>query len=128
MRRCRHGGLTAVSRRPCGSSAGSSPGRRVRTMRAKSVLWRGRRNAVRRRSDAVEAWLVLVGAVLIAVGAPLAGAVAAGATEGIVQQHARGSHPTPAMLTQDASAIAIADPTGVNVTHVRAVVRWTAPD
>ncbi|SOR77116.1 MULTISPECIES: hypothetical protein [Streptomyces] len=39
--------------------------------------WRWRHSPLRRRSDVVEAWTVLVVAVLILVGAPLAGAAAA---------------------------------------------------
>ncbi|MET9503462.1 hypothetical protein ABZY42_17285 [Streptomyces sp. NPDC006622] len=38
--------------------------------------WRWRHNPLRRRSDVVEAWTVLVVAVLVLVGAPLAGALA----------------------------------------------------
>lgn len=39
--------------------------------------WRWRHNALRRRSDVVEAWTVLVVAVVLCVGAPLVGALAA---------------------------------------------------
>ncbi|MGW1714911.1 Rv1733c family protein [Streptomyces sp. NPDC002156] len=39
--------------------------------------WRWRRNPLRRRSDVVEAWTVLVVAVVLCVGAPLVGALAA---------------------------------------------------
>ncbi|MGW3728091.1 Rv1733c family protein, partial [Streptomyces sp. NPDC000851] len=39
--------------------------------------WRWRRNPLRRRSDVVEAWTALAVAVLLLLGAPLAGAVAA---------------------------------------------------
>ncbi|MGW0336742.1 Rv1733c family protein [Streptomyces sp. NPDC003011] len=45
-------------------------------MRIRVRGWRWRRNPLRRRSDVVEAWTVLAVAVLLAVGAPLAGAVA----------------------------------------------------
>ncbi|HZF88428.1 DUF3592 domain-containing protein [Streptomyces sp.] len=46
-------------------------------MRTRVLGWRWRRNPLRRRSDVVEAWTVLVVAVLLVVGAPLAGAGAA---------------------------------------------------
>ncbi|MFH9001735.1 hypothetical protein ACH4E5_00560 [Streptomyces afghaniensis] len=46
-------------------------------MRTRVLGWRWRRSPLRRRSDVVEAWTVLVVAVLILVGAPLAGAAAA---------------------------------------------------
>jgi hypothetical protein len=44
-------------------------------MRTRVRGWRWRRNPLRRRSDVVEAWTVLAVAMLLAVGAPLAGAV-----------------------------------------------------
>ncbi|MFE6280991.1 hypothetical protein [Streptomyces sp. NPDC057877] len=46
-------------------------------MRTRVRGWRWRRNPLRRRSDVVEAWTVLVIAVLLLVGAPLAGVTAA---------------------------------------------------
>jgi hypothetical protein len=45
-------------------------------MRTRVRGWRWRRNPLRRRSDVVEAWTVLAVALLLFVGAPLAGAVA----------------------------------------------------
>jgi hypothetical protein len=44
-------------------------------MRTRVRGWRWRRNPLRRRSDVVEAWTTLVVALLLFVGAPLAGAV-----------------------------------------------------
>ncbi|MER7406313.1 hypothetical protein ABT373_28515 [Streptomyces sp. NPDC000070] len=46
-------------------------------MRTRVLGWRWRHSPLRRRSDVVEAWTVLVVAVLILVGAPVVGAVAA---------------------------------------------------
>ncbi|MEU0387734.1 Rv1733c family protein [Streptomyces chartreusis] len=46
-------------------------------MRTRVRGWRWRRSPLRRRSDVVEAWTVLVVAVLILVGAPAVGAAAA---------------------------------------------------
>ncbi|MFI2119919.1 hypothetical protein ACH45E_01530 [Streptomyces sp. NPDC020299] len=45
-------------------------------MRTRVRGWRWRRNPLRRRSDVVEAWAALAVAVLLFVGAPLAGALA----------------------------------------------------
>ncbi|MEV6947171.1 hypothetical protein AB0N07_35470 [Streptomyces sp. NPDC051172] len=45
-------------------------------MQTRVCGWRWRRNPLRRRSDVVEAWTTLVVAVLLFVGAPLAGALA----------------------------------------------------
>lgn len=44
-------------------------------MRTRVRGWRWRRNPLRRRSDVVEAWAMLVVVVLLALGAPSAGAV-----------------------------------------------------
>ncbi|QOV47449.1 Rv1733c family protein [Streptomyces chromofuscus] len=44
-------------------------------MRTRVRGWRWRRNPLRRRSDVVEAWTVLAVAVLLFLGAPLAGAL-----------------------------------------------------
>ncbi|KUO17796.1 Rv1733c family protein [Streptomyces dysideae] len=46
-------------------------------MRTRVRGWRWRHNPLRRRSDVVEAWTVLAVVVLLLVGAPLVGAVAA---------------------------------------------------
>ncbi|MCX5243725.1 hypothetical protein OG895_00445 [Streptomyces sp. NBC_00201] len=45
-------------------------------MRTRVHGWRWRRNPLRRHSDVVEAWTALIVAVLLLVGAPLAGALA----------------------------------------------------
>ncbi|MFR0354552.1 Rv1733c family protein [Streptomyces sediminimaris] len=44
-------------------------------MRTRMRGWRWRRNPLRRRSDVIEAWTALVFAVLLLMGAPLAGAL-----------------------------------------------------
>ncbi|MEU7059205.1 hypothetical protein [Streptomyces sp. NPDC046197] len=46
-------------------------------MRTRVRTWRWRHNPLRRRSDVVEAWTALVAAVLLLLGAPLAGVCAA---------------------------------------------------
>ncbi|MEV0634684.1 hypothetical protein AB0I77_06870 [Streptomyces sp. NPDC050619] len=46
-------------------------------MRTRVRGWRWRRNPLRRRSDVIEAWTVLAVAVLLFVGAPVVGAIAA---------------------------------------------------
>jgi hypothetical protein len=45
-------------------------------MRTRVRGWRWRRNPLRRRSDVIEAWTALIVAVLLGLGAPLAGALA----------------------------------------------------
>jgi len=49
-----------------------------RGTRTRVYGWRWRHNPLRRRSDVVEAWTVLAVAVVLCVGAPLVGALAAG--------------------------------------------------
>ncbi|MEU8977327.1 hypothetical protein [Streptomyces sp. NPDC048309] len=58
-------------------------------MRAISGLWRWRRNPLRRATDLVEAWLALAAILLILVAAPLIGAVAGAAAQGVLQESVR---------------------------------------
>ncbi len=99
-------------------------------MRTRVRGWRWRRNPLRRRSDVVEAWMTLLVAVLLLVGAPLAGTAAgwwaygnAHATQ--VAQRAQ-HHQVPAVLAEDAPA---AGPTtqGGKQPLYQVKVRWTEP-
>jgi hypothetical protein len=90
--------------------------------RKKETFWRWRRNPLKRHSDAVEAWVVLVTAVVMAVGMPLAGVLSAMSVQDALLNQRQGLHPTYAVLTEDA-----VDTTGISA-HTRATVRWTAPD
>lgn len=69
------GGTEGQSDRTRYGPSGSGDGEEV-DMRTRVRGWRWRRNPLRRRSDVVEAWTALFVAVLLLVGAPLAGAVA----------------------------------------------------
>ncbi|MFI6335733.1 hypothetical protein [Streptomyces sp. NPDC050535] len=90
-------------------------------MGGKVSCWRWRRNPLRRRSDAVEAWVVLVTAVAMAVGMPLVGALSAVTVESGLLHQRQDRHRTSAVLTEDARN------SGPG-TYARswAVVRWTA--
>ncbi|GGX58873.1 Rv1733c family protein [Streptomyces fructofermentans] len=99
-------------------------------MRALVRGWRWRHNALRRRSDVMEAWTVLVAAVLLWVGAPMAGLAAGwwahdGARATAVAQHAE-RHRVRAEVTQHAP---VAPPTaeGERQPTYRVTVRWTEP-
>ena len=99
-------------------------------MRTRVRGWRWRRNALRRRSDVVEAWTALVLAVLLCVGAPIAGAAAAlwvhgSAHAAQVTQRAR-RHEVPAVLLEDAPAAAPSTQGG-NHPLYPVKVRWTEP-
>ncbi|MFJ4828548.1 hypothetical protein ACIP79_01205 [Streptomyces sp. NPDC088747] len=91
----------------------------------KGLLWRWRRNPLRRRSDALETWIMLVAWVLTVCGGILVGLAAAQSVErGLAQQRAEW-HSVPAWLTQDAAG---PTPTEDDADRVWAKVRWIAPD
>ncbi|WP_151483956.1 Rv1733c family protein [Streptomyces albicerus] len=94
--------------------------------RAKVRLWRWRRNPLRRRSDVVEAWLVLAGWVLALVGGLFAALLVADVVERAADGRRADSRAVSAVLAEDADdkvpARAVSDH------RVWAKVRWTAPD
>ena len=98
-------------------------------MRTRTRGWRWRRNPLRRRSDAVEAWTVLAVAFLLCVGAPLAGVFAGrwahdGARAQAAAQRAERHH-VRAVLVENAPA-SVPNPGGRQPTYeVR--VRWHEP-
>lgn len=92
-------------------------------MGAKVRCWRWRRNPLRRRSDAVEAWLVLVTAVVMAVGTPLAGTLSAVAVGSGLLHQRQERHRTSAVLTGNA-----AKPEPGMYARTWATVQWTASD
>ncbi|MFI1497388.1 hypothetical protein [Streptomyces platensis] len=87
-----------------------------------------RRSPLRRRSDVAEAWLVLVTAVLIALGAPAAGLAAAHAVDGGTGQERQGRQTVSAVLTENPPPRIGVDVSGGVGTRVHATVRWTAAD
>jgi hypothetical protein len=98
---------------------------RVRHVR----FWHWRANPLRRRSDIVEAWIVLVAGVAMAVGATLVGVLAFFQVDHTAQQQAARRHPVQAVVRQDvhnpaASALYVS-PTG---DRARVPVSWQAPD
>ncbi|WP_203731824.1 hypothetical protein [Streptomyces sp. SID12501] len=92
-------------------------------MGTKVRWWRWRRSPLRRRSDAVEAWVVLVTSVVMAVGMPLAGALCSVRVGSVLFQQRQEWHRTSAVLTEDAG-----DPGPGTYARTWAVVRWTASD
>ncbi|WP_371660027.1 hypothetical protein [Streptomyces sp. NBC_00280] len=84
--------------------------------------WRWRRNPLRRRSDVVEAWVVLVTSVVMAAGMPLAGALSSVRVGSVLLQQRQERHRTSAVLAEDAG-----DPGPGTYARTWAVVRWTAP-
>ncbi|MFE1172936.1 hypothetical protein [Streptomyces sp. NPDC058773] len=87
-----------------------------------------RTGPLRRRSDVAESWLVLVTAVLIALGAPAAGLAAANAVDAGTGQERQGRHTVSAVLTENPPPRIGVDVSGGVGTRVHATVRWKAAD
>jgi hypothetical protein len=87
-------------------------------------LWRWRRNPLRRRSDALEAWVGLAVWAVTVVGGVLTGLAGAHSVErGLAEERAQW-RPVVALLTQDAPRAA----TESGAQRVWANVRWTGRD
>ncbi|CAL9357160.1 hypothetical protein SUDANB176_00598 [Streptomyces sp. enrichment culture] len=91
-------------------------------------LWRWRRNPLRRRSDLVEAWVLLAVLVLALSAAVFAGLAAAGAVDDSIAERRDRARTVPAVLTEDAAHAPPASVSENGDGGVWAPVRWTAPD
>ncbi|MFE7896834.1 hypothetical protein ACFU3E_04675 [Streptomyces sp. NPDC057424] len=88
--------------------------------------WRWRRNALKRRVDVVEAWVVLAGWVLALLAGLVAGLMAAGTVERAVERQRAESRQVQAVVVEDAPG---PSPARVASDHrVWGKVQWTAPD
>ncbi|MER7900206.1 hypothetical protein ABTX62_29870 [Streptomyces sp. NPDC096046] len=99
-------------------------------MRTRVRGWRWRRSPLRRRSDVVEAWTRLVAAVLVLVGAPLAGVAAASwahdeARSVSAEQRAERHRVRVEVVGRKGDTLAAVQ-AGRQHTY-RATVRWTEP-
>ncbi|MEW1777860.1 hypothetical protein [Streptomyces sp. NPDC086777] len=97
-----------------------------RTRRVKKLLWRWRSNPLRRRDDAVEAWVVLAVWALVSVGGTVAGLVAARAADDVFAGQRREREPVRAVLLVEVPRRISGLGTGSERTP--ATVAWTAPD
>ncbi|KUL75376.1 MULTISPECIES: hypothetical protein [unclassified Streptomyces] len=89
-------------------------------------LWRWRRNPLKRRSDVVEAWVVLCAWLLAVLGGVFAGLWAADAVVGSAERVRAETRQVTAVLVRDAEE---PGPARVTADHlVWAPVRWTDPD
>jgi ABC-type Fe3+ transport system permease subunit len=99
-------------------------------MRTRVRGWRRRRSPLRRRSDVVEAWTVLVVAVLVLVGAPAVGAAAAcrahGEARAVALQQRAERHSVRAEVIGGRSRSLPTVQAGGERAH-RTTVRWTEP-
>ncbi|MEU6497109.1 hypothetical protein ABZ890_43275 [Streptomyces sp. NPDC046984] len=96
------------------------------THRTTIRMWRWRRNRLRRRSDTIEAWIVLTAWLLAVTGGLIAAATATGLSTHRFDQQRRESHPVAVRLTQNAASAAIAQ--AVDDDQVWATVRWSDSD
>jgi ABC-type Fe3+ transport system permease subunit len=100
-------------------------------MRTRGPGRRAHRNPLRRRSDVFDAWAALILAVLLCVGAPLAGVVVGLRAYDDAQARAAAQratrHQVSAVLLEDAPA-AVSSPEGGTQPLFRVRVRWTDPD
>ncbi|MFI1165547.1 hypothetical protein ACH4UM_18520 [Streptomyces sp. NPDC020801] len=95
------------------------------TRRAGVWLWRWRRNPLRRTSDVVEAWILLVAWTLAVACGLLAGLLTGSAMQQGAERVRAQSRPVSAALTQEATQGA-AGPSSSAL--VWGTVRWTDPD
>ncbi|AMW15153.1 hypothetical protein A4E84_03505 [Streptomyces qaidamensis] len=99
-------------------------------MRTRVRGWRWRSSPLRRRSDVVEAWTVLAVAVLILVGAPLAGTAAARWAHGeaksvSAEQRAERHRVRAEVIDRNGDSLPSVQAGGQHA--YRATVRWTEP-
>lgn len=98
----------------------------ARTGRTRVRMWRWRRNSLKRRSDVIEAWIVLIASIVAIAGGLLAGVASAETVEQNLNRQRLERRTASAVLTEDAP--------GENAARVLeddrvwATVRWTAPD
>ncbi|MER8007514.1 hypothetical protein [Streptomyces sp. NPDC094149] len=97
----------------------------MRNVRAGKVLgWRWRDNPLRRRSDVLEAWIVLAAWTLATVVAALAGILGAQLTERAAERDRAGREPVSAVLVRILPGGAPDAVTGVRYDRALATVRW----
>ncbi|MEU1296825.1 hypothetical protein ABZ439_30940 [Streptomyces sp. NPDC005840] len=94
-------------------------------MRTTVRMWRWRSNPLRRRSDVLERWILLLAALLLAVAVPLLGTVTALHTDQAMLRQRQDRHTATGVLTTGTPTAHGGYPTdGTTWGHVR----WTAPD
>jgi hypothetical protein len=97
--------------------------RKVR--RAKVLGWRWRSNPLRRRSDVVEAWIVLAAWTAATAGAVAVGMVGAQAAQRVVNDDRAGRRPVSAVVVKTVAGSGRDVVTGVRYDRALATVRWS---
>ncbi|MGW3115802.1 Rv1733c family protein [Streptomyces sp. NPDC001107] len=91
-------------------------------------FWRWRRNPLRRRSNRLEAWILLAACTLALLGGLLAALATYGAVQDDLAARRADVHSVSAVLTQDAPRIPAVSTSGYSDDKVWAKVRWVAAD
>ncbi|WP_171107703.1 MULTISPECIES: hypothetical protein [unclassified Streptomyces] len=91
-------------------------------------LWRWRRNPLKRRSDRVEAWVLLGAWVLTALVGALAGLTVSRTVEGELARERVEWRPVEARLTEPVPGSSPTRSGAASTARVWAEVRWSAPD
>lgn len=89
-------------------------------------LWRWRRNPLRRRSDRIEAWVVVAAWTFTVLGGVVTGLLTTRSVEHNLDRQRAEWRPVVAQLTEDAPGAATSSTPGA--ARVWAEVRWTAND
>ncbi|EPD63060.1 hypothetical protein [Streptomyces sp. HGB0020] len=99
-----------------------------RARRVQVLGWRWRSNPLRRRSDVLEAWIVLAAWTVATLGAVVAGVVGAQAVQRAVERDRAERRPVTAVLVRTVPGSGRDVVTGVRYDMVLAKVRWTDAD
>lgn len=91
------------------------------------LLWRWRRNPLKRPSDVAEAWTSVAVAAMLLLTVPTVGVAAAAAGERSALDQARGLHGTTAQLVEDVPASAVRFSGAATEDNVEGTVRLTTP-
>ncbi|WP_200306295.1 Rv1733c family protein [Streptomyces adelaidensis] len=101
-------------------------------MRDQVFGWRWRHNALRRHSDVVEAWTVLLVVLLLVLGAPAAGVAVGRWAHGDASAHAAAERAeldlVSAVIVENAPAAMPSTHGGNEQPHYWVRARWTEPD
>ncbi|MFF1640708.1 hypothetical protein ACFVXA_24395 [Streptomyces sp. NPDC058246] len=98
-------------------------------MRTGVKMWRWRRNPLRRSTDRVEAWAVLISGLVLVVGAPVVGVATGMTVTASGPRPPADWHRVSAVLTQKAPAPSTpSEVNNSNYEQVKAAVQWHAAD
>jgi hypothetical protein len=100
---------------------------RPRPIKNRRPLWRWRRNPLKRSCDRAEAWVRLTAALIMAVTAPVTGAVAADSAAAGLRDRP-GVYRAQAVLREDAPKDDELTTVSSDEAKVLALVEWKAPD